>query len=105
MVSDVVSIMTGAVKAELRMKWHKADEDFVEPFEKLSFKYYIRAEADSAHDAAENARLVIGDVRSLPGSPKGTVEFITGDVEEGRMREYLASGALGKVESMIRILD
>ncbi len=105
MVSDVVSIMTGAVKAELHMKWHKADEGFVVPFEDLSFGYYVRTECESRHDAIENARLVIGDVRELSGSPKGYAEFVTGEVKESKMREYIASGALGKVESAIRILD
>ena len=105
MVSDVVSIMTGAVKAELHMKWHKADEGFVVPFDDLSFGYYVRTECESRYDAIENARLVIGDVRELSGSPKGYAEFVTGEVKESKMREYIASGALGKVESAIRILD
>ncbi|MBR6918659.1 MAG: homoserine dehydrogenase, partial [Clostridia bacterium] len=105
MVSDVVSIMTGAVKAELHMRWHKAEEDFVVPFEGLSFKYYIRTSCDSAHDAEENAKLVIGDVRTLAGSPKGYAEFITGEVGEAKMREIASSGPVGSVESLIRILD
>jgi len=105
MVSDVVSIMTGAVRAELHMRWHKADEDYIVPFEDLSFRYYVRTSADSEHDALENARIVIGDVRALSGSPKGYTEFVTGEVEESKMREIISSGALGKVESMIRILD
>ena len=105
MVSDVVSIMTGAVKAELHLRWHKTEPGFVVPFEETSFKYYIRAHADSEHDAIENAKLVIGDVRALAGAPKGCVEFITGDVVEAKMREYISSGALGAVESVIRILD
>ena len=105
MVSDVVSIMTGAVKAELHMRWHKADEEFVVPFEDLSFKYYVRTACDSAHDAIESAKLVIGDARELAGSPKGYAEFVTGEVRESQMRAYISSGALGSVESLIRILD
>ena len=105
MVSDIVSIMTGAVKAELHMKWHRAEEEDVVPFGSLEFAYYIRVAADSVHDAVERARLTIGDVRELSGSPKGYAEFITGKVTEDKMREYLASGSLGKVESVIRILD
>ena len=105
MVSDIVSIITGAAKTELRMKWHKAEEGDVIPFGSLEFSYYIRVSADSVHDAVENAKLLIGDVKELTGSPKGCAEFITGKVTEDRMREYLASGSLGKVESVIRILD
>ncbi len=105
MVSDIVSIMTGAVKAELHMKWHRADDDFVVPFETLDFCYYVRTSSHSSHDAIESAKNVIGDVRELSGSPKGCAEFITGRVTESKMREYLASGALGSVESVIRILD
>jgi len=105
MVSDVVSIMTGAVRAELHMRWHKAEEGYVVPFEELSFRYYVRAAVDSAHDASENAKNVIGDVRALSGSPKGYAEFVTGLVRESDMRKYVSSGALGKVESLIRLLD
>ena len=105
MVSDVVSIMTGAVKAELHMRWHKAEEGFIIPFEDLSFKYYVRTECDSCHDAIESAKLVIGDVRELSGSPKGYAEFITGEVKEADMRRFADSGSLGKVVSLIRILD
>ena len=105
MVSDVVSIMTGAVKAELHMRWHKADETFVVPFEDIPFAYYVRTLCDSRHDAIENAKLMIGDVRELSGSPKGYAEFVTGSVREADMQKYISSGSLGKVESLIRILD
>ena len=105
MVSDVVSIMTGAVKAELHMRWHKAEEGFVVPFEDIPFAYYVRTSCDSRHDAIENAKLVIGDVRELSGSPKGYAEFVTGPVKESEMRKYAGSGSLGNVESLIRILD
>ncbi len=105
MVSDVVSIMTGAVKAELHMRWHKAAEDFVVPFDDLTFSYYVRTQCDSCRDAIENAKLMIGDVRELSGSPKGYAEFVTGGVKESDMKKYISSGSLGKVESLIRILD
>ncbi len=105
MVSDVVSIMTGAVKAELHMRWHRADDGFVVPFEKLKFSYYVRSESDSVHDLLESAKLVIGDIRVLSGSPKGCAEFVTGPVEEAQMRKYISDGSLGKVSSLIRILD
>ena len=105
MVADIVSIMTGAVKTELRIKWHKADEDFVVPFESLNFRYYVRCAADSKADAIENASLVLGDVEVLSGSPDGYVEFITSEIEEAKMREYLSSSALGRIESAIRVLD
>ena len=105
MVADIVSIMTGAVKTELRMKWHKADEDFVVPFESLNFRYYVRCAADSRTDLVEDASLVLGDIEVLDGSPDGYVEFITSAIGEAKMREFLASGAVGKVESAIRVLD
>lgn len=105
MVADIVSIMTGAVRTELRIKWHKADEDFVVPFESLNFRYYVRCAADSKADAIENASLVLGDVEVLSGSPDGYVEFITSEIEEAKMREYLSSSALGRIESAIRVLD
>ena len=105
MVADIVSIMTGAVKTELRMKWRKADADYVVPFEEQIFRYYVRCAADSRADAIESASLVLGDVEVLAGSPDGYVEFITPALEEAKMREFLASGAVGKVESAIRVLD
>lgn len=105
MVSDIVSIMTGAVKAELHMRWHRAEDDFIVPFENNSFRYYIRQKSDSAAESIEAVSLILGDVRRLSGSPKGYAEFITGAMKEKDMRAHLSAGELGDVESVIRILD
>lgn len=105
MVADIVSIMTGAVKTELRTKWHKAVEAFVVPFEELKFRYYVRCAADSRADALEAAKLVLGDIKTLPGTPDGYVEFITPETAEARMREFLSNCSFGKIESAIRVLD
>lgn len=105
MVSDIVSIMTGAVKAELHMRWHRAEDSFIIPFENNSFRYYIRQKSDSAAESTEAMSLILGDVRKLSGSPKGYAEFITGNMKEKDMRAHLSAGELGDVESVIRILD
>ncbi len=105
MVSDIVSIMTGAVKAELHMRWHRAEDSFIVPFENGSFRYYIRLKSDSAAESIEAVSLILGDVRKLSGSPKGYAEFITGAMKEKDMRAHLSAGELGDVESVIRILD
>lgn len=105
MVSDVVSIMTGAVKAELHMKWHVAEDDDIIPFENVRFAYYVRVKTDNAADVLEKASLILGDIRQLSGSPKGYVEFVTSSTVEKDMKSCLASCALGDVDSVIRILD
>lgn len=105
MVSDIVSIMTGAVKAELHMRWHRAEDSFIVPFENASFRYYIRQKSDSAAESIEAVSLILGDVRKLSGSPKGYAEFITGTMKEKDMRAHLSAGELGDVESVIRILE
>lgn len=105
MVSDIVSIMTGAVKAELHMKWHMADDEDIIPFETVSFSYYMRVKSDDTSGVLEKAGLILGDVRPLSGSPKGYVEFITSSIPEKTMKSCIASCALGDVDSYIRVLD
>lgn len=105
MVSDVVSIMTGAVKAELHMKWHNAADDSVIPFEDVMFSYYIRVRSDDTSSVLEKASLILGEVRTLSGSPKGYTEFITPVIAEKELKSCLASCALGDVDAVIRIMD
>lgn len=105
MVSDVVSIMTGAVKGELHMRWHKAEEEFIRPFAENSFKYYIRVKSDSPVEDLEKAKLVLGSVRELSSSPTGYVEYITDSLKEGELASIKAAGSLGEVDSVIRILE
>lgn len=105
MVSDIVSVMTGAVKAELHMRWHKAEESFIRPFEENEFEYYIRLKSDSARADIEKAALILGDIRELSGSPKGYAEFITPGVKEKDLKKLIAGNTLGEVDSIIRILD
>lgn len=105
MVSDVVSIMTGAVKAELHMKWHTAADDSVIPFEDVMFSYYIRVRSDDTSSVLEKASLILGEVRALSGSPKGYTEFITPVIAEKELKSCLASCALGDVDAVIRIMD
>lgn len=105
MVSDVAAIITGGAKAELPMRWHKAEDDFVVPFEENSFSYYIRVKTGSAAETGESLRLVLGDVKALDGSPAGYAEFITPAVREKDIREIVSNGSVGEVESLIRVLD
>lgn len=105
MVSDVVSVVTGGAKAELPMRWHKAEDDFVLPFEENSFSYYIRVKTDSASETKESLRLVLGDVKALDASPAGYAEFITPAVREKDIKEMISNGTVGEVDSLIRVLD
>ncbi len=105
MVSDIVSIMTDAVKAELHMKWHVAEDSEIVPFETVSFSYYVRVKSDNPADVVEKATLTLGDVRCLSGSPKGYVEFVTSHITEKTMKSCIASCILGEVDSTVRILD
>lgn len=104
MVSDVVSIMKGAVKSELRMKWKRAENGYVRPFSENSFKYYVRIKTDSPRETVENAALTLGKIRELSGAPKGYVEFITESIKESEMQSFIAGGAISPV-SLIRILE
>ena len=103
-VSDVVSIVSGVGAKELPMNWVAAEEDFVLPFEKMEFSYYVRVKSDSFDETLESAKLVFGDVKVLEGSPCGYVEFITAKIAEKDAAAAFESGAMGQVESRIRVM-
>ena len=103
-VSDVVAIASGLSKNELAMDWVHAEDDFVVPFEENSFSYYVRVKTDNASDALETAKLVFGEVKVLEGSPEGAVEYITAKVCEKDAQAAFTAGALGEVESRIRVM-
>ncbi len=103
-VSDVVSILSGVGANELQMNWTAAEEDFVLPFGEIKFSYYVRVATDSADETIEKARLVFGDVQVLTGSPAGCVEFITAKIAEKDAAAAFEGGALGEIESRIRVM-
>lgn len=103
-VSDVVSILSGVGANELQMNWTAAEEDFVLPFGEIKFSYYVRVATDSADETIEKARLVFGDVQVLTGSSAGCVEFITAKIAEKDAAAAFEGGALGEIESRIRVM-
>ncbi len=103
-VSDVVSILSGVGKNELSMDWEAADDDFILPFENNEFSYYVRISADAIDETIEKAKLVFGGVDVLKASPAGCVEFITAKIAEKDARAAFEGGALGEVESVIRVM-
>ena len=103
-VSDVVSILSGVGAKELPMDWEHAEADFVLPFEDNSFAYYVRISTDSADETLEKARLVFGEINVLAGAPAGCVEFITEKMAEKDAKAAFEGGALGEVESRIRLM-
>ena len=103
-VSDVVSILAGTAKNELAMEWKPAEKGFVTPFEENSFAYYVRIKTDSATETMEKANLVFGSVESIDGAKDGYVEFITAKTVEKNAKAAFEGGALGEVESVIRVM-
>ena len=103
-VSDVAAILSGLATKEKECKWRAAPEGYVKPFEDNSFSYYVRVKADSRADALEAAALSFGGASELCGSPEGYVEYITDPCVEKSARAIIESGALGEVESFIRIM-
>ncbi|MBR4071292.1 MAG: homoserine dehydrogenase [Clostridia bacterium] len=103
-VSDVVSILSGVGAKELAMDWEHAEDDFVLPFGDISFAYYVRISTDSVDETLEKARLVFGEIEVLAGSPAGYVEFITAKIAEKDANATFEGGALGEVESRIRLM-
>ncbi len=103
-VSDVVSILSGVGAKELSMDWEHAEDDFVLPFEDNKFAYYVRISTDSVDETLEKARLVFGEIDVLAGAPAGYVEFITAKMAEKDAKAAFESGALGEVQSRIRLM-
>ncbi len=103
-VSDVVSILSGVGANELQMSWESAEDDFVLPFGDICFSYYVRIATDAVDETIEKARLVFGSVEVLAGSPAGVVELITAKIAEKDAAAAFEGGALGEVESRIRVM-
>ncbi len=103
-VADVVSILSGVGANELQMNWEAAEEDFVLPFGENSFAYYVRVNTDAVDETMEKARLVFGEVEALAGAPAGCVEFITAKIAEKDAAAAFEGGALGEVQSRIRLM-
>ena len=103
-VSDVVAVASGIAKNELPMNWVHAEDDFVVPFEENHFAYYVRVKTDDKNEALEAAKLVFGEVSELCGTPEGYVEYITAKVAEADAKAAFEGGAIGVVESRIRVM-
>lgn len=103
-VSDVVSVVSGLAKNELSMEWEHAEDGFVTPFEENSFAYYVRIKTDCVTETLEKAELVFGSVKVIDGAPAGCAEFITAKTVEREAQAAFNGGALGDVESVIRVM-
>ncbi|MBQ8474969.1 MAG: hypothetical protein IJ499_04845, partial [Clostridia bacterium] len=68
------------------------------------FSYYVRIKTDSADETGEKAKLVFGDVQLIDGAPCGCVEFITAKIKEKDAAAAFECGALGEIESRIRVM-
>lgn len=102
-VSDVAAILSGLAAKEKPCNWKAAEDGYVKPFGENCFEYYIRVRCDSHSEAIESANLSFGEVKVLEGSPDGYCEYVTASTKEDLAKEIIASGALGEVESVIRI--
>lgn len=103
-VADVAAILSGLAEKEKKCDWRAAPEGYVKPFCNNSFAYYIRVKSDSFSDMLEAAALAFGSVTPLDGSKPGYVEFVTDEIKEKDAQAIIASGTLGCVESVIRIM-
>lgn len=104
-VSDVAAILSGLAQKEKKCDWQPSPDGYVKPFEENRFSYYIRVKTNSESEILEAAELAFGSVAKLDGAPCGYVEFITEQIAEKDARSAVLGGALGEVESIIRILD
>ncbi len=103
MVSDVAAIGSGLAKTEKACNWQKAPKGFAVPFESLKFSYYVRVKTDSPAEIMEAARLALGEIEEVQGTPMGYAEFITGEIAEADARK-LFGGDLCKADATYRIL-
>ncbi|MBQ3526963.1 MAG: homoserine dehydrogenase [Clostridia bacterium] len=103
-VEDVASILSGLAAKEKKCEWQAAPAGYVKPFSENTFAYYIRTKADSKLEALEAAALSFGGITEIPGTPENVCEYITAEIEEKTAQEIIGSGALGEVESVIRIM-
>jgi homoserine dehydrogenase len=103
-ISDVAAALNGAFAREAKATWEKAPAGFVKNFGDSLGRSYIRVTDASSEEILDSARLLFGDVESVPGTPRGTVEFLTPVLPEQTVAEALSS-LPGRVEARIRILD
>ena len=103
-VSDIAAVLSGAAKYEKSADWSKPDSGSVLPLGDVAFKYYIRTLTDSPVETFEAATVSFGGADLIDGSPEGVLEFVTDEIAENAAAEIIAGGAIGAVESVIRIL-
>lgn len=100
--SAVVSDIIAAVKAagaSRSMYWEDSAQDFIIPTGELSFRYYVRAEAQLAA-----AKALFGEVRVLTreNAPESEIAFLTGEMRES---EFTEKAKRLTVLSSIRLLN
>ncbi len=85
--SAVVSDIAAAVRANgtsRSMRWEDSPQDFLIPESEMTFRYYVRAQANLAA-----VRTLFGEVRLLTreGAPEDETAFITGEMSESEFAE------------------
>ncbi len=100
--SAVVSDIVAAAKkngTSRSMRWEDSGQDFIVPESELSFRRYVRAQANSAAVGA-----LFGEVKVLTreNAPEGEIAFITGELSEA---EFVEKSAKIKLLSSIRVLE
>lgn len=103
-VSDIAAVLSGAAEHEKKTDWQRAGDGEVLPLGEVKFRYYVRTKPESANEAFEAAVLSFGGADLVDGSPDGVLEFVTDEICESEAKKILSSGALGEVESVIRML-
>ena len=96
----VADVMDAArhIRSRKRIEWGPGGDEVVVGPEKLSFRWYVRAQG-----TAEDARAVPGaSLLSRPGAPADEVAFLTGPMTRAQLEE--ACGAL-RLQSVFRVLE
>ena len=101
-VSDIVAAASGAARYEAAAEWQPAGKSAL-PFSEEVFAYLVRTKTDDPAGTLENARLAFGSAEKLTETD-GTLSFVTGAVREREAAAIFASGAVGRVQSRIRVL-
>lgn len=109
--SAVVADVIDCAKHVNRKKifgWEDSVENYVEDFDNLTAKYYVRATSDDIAFATGEAQGMFGDdirILSRENAPENEIAFITNADVQSEIEAKLQSFESMKVESVIRVTD
>jgi len=102
-MADVCAVLSGAAEKEMVPVFARAPEKII-PFDTLSFRYYLRAEAENGDVLQSGMEAYADSVEVLNGSPEGVMEFVIGRLTAKELAEMCTALQFTPV-SVLRILD